>query len=95
MVLGSLHHSRYCYQFKWQMDSGAATNHVIVDSSNLHHKVEHNEPGKLIIGNRQGLPITYTGFSNIIIGPDTLQLRYMLHVPKVNRHKLSIASPNA
>lgn len=76
----------------WYMDSGAL-NHMVADASNLTLKSPYPGGSKVQVGNKESIPITYTGML-MVSSFDTnrlIHLRDILCVPQIAKNLLSMS----
>jgi hypothetical protein len=72
----------------WYMDTGA-TDHITNDLDRLQIRERYNGHEQVHVGNGAGLHISHVGSSSINTNANPLQLRNVLHVPRITKNLLS------
>ncbi|WVZ62530.1 hypothetical protein U9M48_012269 [Paspalum notatum var. saurae] len=79
----------YAVDPNWYVDTGA-TDHITHDLERLSTKERYIGNDRVQVANGAGLNIAHTGNSFISTAHHQLQLKQILHVPKINRHLISV-----
>ena len=74
----------------WLLDSGAS-HHVTADPNNLILHAPYGGPNDIIIGDGNGLHITYSGTTSLSTSSNSFTLHNVLCVPLMKRNLISIS----
>ncbi|KAE8711850.1 hypothetical protein F3Y22_tig00110271pilonHSYRG00126 [Hibiscus syriacus] len=75
---------------QWIIDSGA-THHVTPNEASLTPHSSYANPGKLIVGSGDYLPVHLVGKAELNTSSRTLALSNILHVPSITKNLLSVS----
>ena len=77
----------------WLHDSGA-THLVTIDETNLMHKSDYSDSGKMFLGNGNALTIKHIGTSDLFSPFDhstSLTLHNLMHVPSITKNLINVS----